>query len=380
MSDVIGADVVVIGGGIAGASVAFELARTHRVALIERETTLAYHATGRSAAMFLQTYGPPDVRRMTVAARAFLTDPPPSFERPLLTPRALLQIAPTGSERLVDDLYAETVALIPDLRIVDEHELRALCPYLQPGAFGRGLFEPSAQEIDVHALHQGFVRGLRERGGVILKDAGAATIESHGPAWTVTLGDGRRLRAGRVVNAAGAWADQIATSAGLGGIGLRPLRRTLFTIAAPHGLAVRDLPLVYDLAERFYIKPEGEGLLCSPADEAPVAAGDAKADTLQIARALDDIRETTTLRAKSVGHSWAGLRTFSPDGDLVIGEDPDAPGFFWLAGQGGYGMQTAPSAARIAAALVRGDDIPADLADLGLDADRLSPARFAAGR
>lgn len=375
MTDVTRADVLVVGGGIAGVSIADELAGDRDVVLLEAEPTLASHATGRSAAMFLQTYGPADVRAMTAASRAFLTEPPAGFG-PVLLPRPLLQLAPAGREALVAELYEQTRGTARDVSLLDGSAVEALVPYLAPGAFTRGLLEPSAQEIDVHALHQGYLHRLRSRGGRVFREAGLASARRHDRGWRVTTADGRVVDTESIVNAAGAWADQVAERAGLDGLGLQPRRRTLFTIDGPPDSDVRTLPLVYDLAERFYLKPEGAGLLCSPVDETPSEPVDARADTLQIARALDDVRAATTLPARSVGHAWAGLRTFAADGNLVIGSDPRARGFFWLAGQGGYGIQTAPAAARLGAALLRGQGMPADLAALDVDASRLAPARL----
>ena len=371
-------DVVVIGGGIAGASVAYELAAAASVLLVEMEDTLGHHATGRSAAMFLETYGGSDVRALTLASRAFLESAPAEFESQLLTPRPLLQFARTGSDDTIRHVFDDVQDVVADARLVDEVEARALCPILRDGIVELGLYEPSAMEMDVDALHQGFVRGFRNRGGVVRRGAGVRELVPHGGRWEARLSDGDSVQATTVVNAAGAWADRVAVAAGLEPIGLTPRLRTAFTTAAPEGVTLEHLPLLYDVDETFYVKPEGEQMLCSPADKTASEPVDARADTMEIARCLDEIREATTIPARAVRASWAGLRTFSPDDNLVVGHEPEADGFFWLAGQAGYGVQTSPALARFAAAAIVGDATPADVLQLGLRADRIAPARFRA--
>lgn len=369
-------DVVVIGGGMAGASAAHELSLDHSVLLVEMESTLGHHATGRSAAMYLETYGGPEVRALTLGSRPFLEDPPEGFDRPLMSSRPLLQVARPGRGEVIDALHEQVRHLVPAARVVDAVAAGLLCPILRPGAVAKGLLEPDAMELDVHAIHQGYLRGLRARGGTVVRSARVAHLERSGDTWVVHTAAGPAARGRIVVNAAGAWADEVAVAAGAAPVGLTARRRTVFTIGAGHVTGSDRLPLLYDVDESFYVKPEGRQLLCSPADRTPVTPGDAKADTVQIARALDEIRAFTTVDARSVLTSWAGLRTFAPDEQLVIGFDPVAPGLFWLAGQGGYGIQTAPATARLAATLVRGQAAPDDLVQLGLHAAAVSPARF----
>ncbi|MDV3223419.1 FAD-binding oxidoreductase [Intrasporangium sp.] len=369
-------DVVVVGGGMAGVSVAYELARDRTVLLLEMEPTLAYHSTGRSAAMYLETYGGPQIRALTLASRPFLEGPPAGFERALMTPRPLLQIARTGHAEVIDALYEQVRPLVASATTVDAVRAAQLCPILRPGSVAAGLFEPHAMELDVHALHQGYVRGLRTRGGTVMRGRRVERLHASGDTWEVHVADGVVARADIVVNAAGAWADRVAGAAGCAPVGLTPRRRTVFTIPGEDVPRARDLPLLYDAQESFYIKPEGEQFLCSPADRTPCEPGDVAPDTLEIARALDEIREVTTVAARSVRTSWAGLRTFAPDEEFVVGFDPTAHGLFWLAGQGGYGIQTAPATARLAANLIRGEEAPDDIARLGLDVALLSPLRF----
>jgi D-arginine dehydrogenase len=361
---------------MAGVSAAYELAPDHTVLLIEMESTLAYHATGRSAAMYLETYGGPQVRALTLASRPFLEDPPPGFESRLMTPRPLLQMARAGRGEIIDALYEQVRPFVPAARAVDAAEATQLCPILRPGAVAKGLFEPQAMELDVHALHQGYAKGLRARGGTVVRHSRVEHLERTDAGWDVHVADGVIAQGRIVLNAAGAWADDVAVAAGCRPVGLSPRRRTIFTIPDDRGSGDPLMPLLYDAEETFYLKPEGEQFLCSPADQTRCEPGDVKADTVEIARALDEIREVTTLAARTVRSSWAGLRTFAPDEEFVVGFDPTAPGFFWLAGQGGYGIQTAPATARLAASLVRGGALPDDVTRLGLDAALLSPARF----
>lgn len=370
-------DAIVVGGGMAGASVAYELAVDRRVVLLEAESAPGYHSTGRSAAMFLESYGGPDVRALTKASRVFFEAPPAGFAGPLMTPRAFLHVGRPGQGARVRALFDEISCPGDGLEMLDASRLQRVCPLLRDGAVVAGLYEPNAQALDVHALHQGYLRELRRRGGGIRCGAKVVAVRPGVRGWQVEAGDAP-LTAPLIVNAAGAWADLVAAAAGVAPVGLVPLRRTAFTIAAEESLPAQ-LPMLADLDEAFYIKPEGEVLLCSPSDRTPCPPGDAKPDQLEIARALDHIRAVTNLRARSVRASWAGLRTFSPDGNLVIGDDRDAPGFFWFAGQGGYGIQTAPAAARVAAALIRGERPPADVTAFGFDAKRVSPHRFSAG-
>jgi D-arginine dehydrogenase len=371
-----GFDVVVVGAGIAGASVAYELASSATVLLLDMEDTLGFHATGRSAAMFLETYGGADIRALTVASRDFLEHAPDEFESELLRPRSMLQFARAGRGAVLRRLFDDVAGIVTDTRLVDDADARALCPVLREGVVEIGLYEPSAMEMDVDALHQGFVRGFRGRGGSVRRGARVDELVRTERGWDVHLGDGSSVSAGTVVNAAGAWADRVASAAGARPLGLVPRRRTAFTTAAPEGVRIDDLPFLYDVDESFYVKPEGDQMLCSPADRTPSEPVDARADTLEIARSLDEIREVTTIPARSVRASWAGLRTFSPDENLVIGPDPRVEGFFWLAGQGGYGVQTAPALARYAAASILDEDTPADVVALGLRPDRISPRRF----
>ena len=369
------ADVIVIGGGIAGLSIAYELSAEARVLVVEMESTLAYHTTGRSAATFLETYGGSQVRALTTGSRTFFEDPPEAFEGPLVTPRPLLQFARTGRGHVIDRMHASVLPLVSDVELLDGAGCCEAFPLLRPEVAERGIYEPRAMALDVAALHQGYVRGARRNGTTIVRNASVTALDRRADLWTVTTADGRGHQAPLVVNAAGAWADVVAAAAALPAVGLRALRRTIFMVASPMGERSRSLPNCSEVDQAFYANPEGAQFLCSPADETDCPPSDAKPDELEIARAIDAINEATTLDVRSIGTSWAGLRTFAPDRNFVVGEDPEATGFFWFAGQGGYGIQTAPAAARFGAALVFGQPAPADLVARGLDVTRLAPRR-----
>jgi D-arginine dehydrogenase len=370
-------DVVVIGGGIAGVSVAYELTRDRDVALLEMEEGLAFHTTGRSAAVFLESYGGPLIRLLTTSSRAFLEDPPDGFDPPLMTPLPLLWIAAEPSADALRAMEAEVRRSVPSVRLVCADEAVEICPILRPEFLALGMLEPESRDLDVHALHQGYVRGLRKGGGEVFTSAGVCAMERTDTIWTITDRAGRTYRAPVVVNAAGAWCDVVAALAGARPIGIRPMLRTLFTIAAPTHLGdLRHLPLTADVDSTFYLKPEGPQFLCSPADEVPSDPCDARPDELNIARALDSIREATILEGRHVSSSWAGLRSFVADRVPVAGYDDDIEGLFWLAGQGGYGIQTAPALARVAAALIRGQRLPDDVAAKGLSSADLHRSRL----
>ncbi len=338
------ADVAVVGAGIAGVSVAGELAADHSVVVLEQENQPAYHTTGRSAAMFLQSYGSPPVRALTAAGR-------PVFDAvgTLLTPRPLLWVAPPAQMDELAALAAAQPALVP----VDP---AGLCPVLRPGWCAGALLEADALEIDVLGLHQHYLGAARRRGARLLLDATVRGGRHERGRWLLDTTAGP-VAATTVVNAAGAWADRVATGLGVPPIGLRPLRRTAAVARADR--VDRAWPLVADVGETFYFRPEGAGMLVSPADETPSEPCDARPADVDVALALERVNEATVLGLRSVVTAWAGLRTFAPDRNPVAGPDPAAPGLWWLAGQGGYGIQIAPALARLVAA---GGGVPDELA------------------
>jgi D-arginine dehydrogenase len=366
--DQIAVDVAVVGGGIAGVSVAGELARTAglRVAVLEQEGQLAYHTSGRSAAAFLESYGSREIIQLTRASRP-LFDAVAAGGTTLLTPRPVLWVAGAGNVKVLEQLLSAA----PVLRPVEEADVRTLCRAIRPGWVLAAAVEDGAQDLDVAGLLEHYRRLAATNGATILTRAPVHEGWQNGD-WLLRTGAGD-VRARVVVNAAGAWADDLARRCGVAPVGLTPLRRTV--AIASCGEAERTWPLVVDVAETFYFRPEGDGLLVSPADVTPSEPTDARATIEDVALALDRVNAATTLDLRHVRTSWAGLRTFAPDHNPVVGFDAGQPGFFWLAGQGGYGMQTAPAMAQLAAALIRGGDVPAPVA-MGVDPSRLSPARF----
>jgi D-arginine dehydrogenase len=364
-------DVVVVGGGIAGMSIGYELAADRRVLVVDMERTFAYHTTGRSAAMYMATDGTVAARGLTMASLGYLRSPWDGAD--LLKQLPILFVGRIGDGEAINDRYQSVRQSLPGAVLLDGSEAAAIQPLLRPERIELALLDPGTMEIDVHALHQGFVQGLRSRGG---QTAVNERVEAASPAvgaWTVKLTSGRTVAANVVVNAAGAWADQVAETFGAVPVGLRPLRRSAFMVAGPPGLGG---PMVEDVHEAFYFKPDAGRLLCSPGDETPQEPRDARPDQLEIARAIELINEATTLDVRHVESSWAGLRSFVGDRSPVVGFDPSVEGFFWLAGQGGYGIMTAPAMARAGAALLQGGPLPADLREHGVTEAAISPARL----
>jgi len=369
------ADVIVIGAGIAGASAACALAAARRVLLLERESQPGYHTTGRSAALFTETYGNAVMRALTRASKAFLGAPPPGFSpTPLLSPRGTLLVARAEQLPALRRAHEECSALVDNLAWWTAEEVCARLPCFAPDQVAGGLLEPDAMDIDVHALHQGFLRGLRGRDGVLVCNAGVHALARYGGHWRVQTSAGE-FAAPLLVNAAGAWADEIGRLAGARPIGLAPMRRTAITFDPPAGVSVERWPAVIDVDEQWYFKPDAGRILASPADETLSLPCDAQPDEYDVALLVDRLTRCTTLQVPRIRARWAGLRSFVADKTVVAGFDDEAPGFFWLAGQGGYGIQTAPAVARAAAVLIDGGPLPADIAGLGVDAGALSPRR-----
>ncbi len=371
-------DVLIVGAGIAGASVAAFLAPTRRVILLEAESQPGYHSTGRSAAMFMESYGTPTIRALTRASRAFFEAPPAGFAAaPLLTPRGAMYVGTPAQRDKLDALAAELAPDAPNLRRLTSAEAVERAPVLRPAQVGGALLDPDATDLDVNALHQGFLRQAKACGARIVTDARAVALSRDGDAWRVrTQAD--EWRAPVVVNAAGAWGDQVAALAGLAPIGLQPKRRAAFLFAPPGGMDTARWPCVcgVDEEEGWYFKPDAGVLLGSPANADPVEPHDVRPEELDIALGIARIEAMTTLAIRRPSHTWAGLRSFVPDGDLVAGFDPRAEGFFWCAAQGGYGIQTAPAMGALCAAWIRGEPTPAPIAAQGVDAAYLHVARL----
>ncbi|HLJ20542.1 MAG TPA: FAD-binding oxidoreductase [Stellaceae bacterium] len=372
-------DFLIIGGGIAGASAGYFLAQRGRVVVLEREDTLGYHSTGRSAALYTETYGNAAIRALTVCSGPFFRNPPPGFtEHPLLTPRGVVIAAPAESETKFRAALAEAQRYAPTVGAISPDEALRFCPALRPEWFRFAFHEPDAMDMDVHAIHQGFLRGLRARGGTVVTGAEVQAIARQGSDWKVTTSAGA-FTAPIMLNAAGAWADEIAKLVGVRPVGLVPKRRTAFVIDLPAGTDAAAWPIVCDVDETLYWKPEAGRLLVSPADETPMPPCDVQPEEMDIAEAAHRLETRTHLTVTRVVRKWAGLRSFVRDKTPVVGHAPEAPGFVWLAGQGGYGIQTSPSMGRVAAALATGSDLPADLVARGLAATDLLPDRLYTG-
>jgi D-arginine dehydrogenase len=370
------ADFLIIGGGIAGASVGFFLAPHGRTVLLERESQPGYHSTGRSAALFLESYGTPQVRALTRASRAFFDAPPAGFtETPLLSPRGCLFVAAPGQEQELQAHWDLLHAMTPLARRLTAAQALELVPVLRPERVIGAVLEPEASDMDVHAIHQGYLRGLRHAGGAVVCDAEATRIERAKDQWEVTTPAGA-WRAPVLLDAAGAWCDVVASLAGVPAIGLQPKRRSAFTFAPPAGLDPRHWPCLISADESWYVKQDAGMLLGSPANADPVPPQDVQPEELDIALAIDRIQQMTTLEIRRPARTWAGLRSFVADGDLAGGFDPAAPGFFWVAAQGGYGIQTSPAMGEACAALARGLPLPRRIAEFGLTEAMLSPARL----
>lgn len=371
-------DVAIVGAGIAGASLAWHLAPRVRVLLLEREAQPGSHSTGRSAAMFMESYGSPQGRALTRASRAFYEQPPAGFtDVPLLAPRGVLYVAWDGQQQALDRLESELRAAGTLAPRIDARTTLAQVPILRERGLLGAMTEAQAMDIDVHALLQGYLRGTQAGGAVLWRDAALDHAEREAGAWSLELADGRTLRARTVVNAAGAWADDVAARCGATPLGLQPRRRSAFTFAAPAGIDARHWPAVVDAGERWYFKPDAGQLLGSPANADPVPAHDVVAEELDIATGIAGIEAATTVSIRRPTRTWAGLRTFAPDDEMVIGWDAQREGFFWLAGQGGWGIQSAAGAAQLAAALVQRAPPPEQLRRFGVDPGASDPARLA---
>lgn len=368
-------DVAVIGGGIGGATAAAHVAPTKSLVLLEQENELAFHTTSRSAAVFLEHDGGFAFRRLNRAARDFFVHPHEELDAPLMTPLPVLNLAPPElrDEMVADAASAEGGNAV--VRFVEGTELNNWCPVLRPELELVGVLEESAGSIDVMGLHQLYVRRARAAGAEIRRSSKVTAITKLDTGWKLATASGE-ITAGTIVNAAGAWGDEVAELAGVEPIGLTPMRRTAFTTSI--SVDPTGWPLVYGGAveQHCYFKPEaGNQLLCSLADETPSAPLDARPEEIDIALAIDHINHLTTLGIRSVATSWAGLRTFSPDREPVFGFDDQAHGWFWMVGQGGWGIVSSPAAGQVCASAINGEGFPEAIAATGLTANHLRPRR-----
>jgi D-arginine dehydrogenase len=371
MSDANAIDAVVIGAGIAGTSMAYFMSNYARVLLLERESQPGVHSTGRSAALFSETYGSAQVRALTRASRSFLERPPHGFvEHALLSPRGALVIGTGEQSAQIESDYEAMREYTPQLQLLDGRRTRSLVPVLEPQFAQLGLYEPGAADIDVNALHQGFIRGLKQRGSRLECGVQIHSIERLRGEWLLDVSmrgaQPHTLRAPIVINAAGAWADEVAALAEVAPLGIEPRRRSAFLFEPPEAMDTAHWPFVTSVAEDFYFKPDAGLLLGSPANADPVEPHDVQAEGLDIAIGIDRIERATTMRIQRPIRPWAGLRSFVADGGLVGGFDTSVRGFFWLAALGGYGIQTCAAMGEACAHMALGRPIPAHLADAGL--------------
>lgn len=358
-------DILIVGGGIGGASLGAEVAAFRRTMIIEAEELCGYHSTGRSAAFFLESYGGPTVAQLSTASAGFLHDPPQEFaERTFLHRRGALHLSQADWPELPAEVF---------VRRVDRQELERMVPGINP-IWTKAVLEPSCADIDVAALHAAFLRQFRRRGGMIQTNARLTGARREQGAWRVTLSDGSELTAGILVNAAGAWADSVAEASGVARLGIAPKRRTMVQLRVSQS-GLRNLPLVNDSDGSFYFKGEGDqSIWLSPHDEIDTEPCDAAPEEIDIATAIDRFESVVNWPIERVERSWAGLRSFAPDRVPVYGFDPDVAGFFWCAGQGGFGIQTSPAAGKLSASVLLDEEPDASIAHI--DPRDFSPERF----
>jgi D-arginine dehydrogenase len=365
-------DIIVIGAGIAGMSAAAELAADASVTVLDMEAQPGYHASGRSAAYFAAAYGKKIIRDFTGCCESFLLEPPDGFtDVQLLRPRDCMFF---GREDQAEKLLAMQEDN-PRLQFLDADAVRKRVPVLSQDYLYGAMWERKGGDLDVDALLQGSLRLFRRRGGKYLSNHQAGSLERSGGVWTVTAGL-QQFQAPIIVNAAGAWVERIASMAGLESLGIEPLRRTALTIDPPAGTDIRNWPEMVDADEDFYFKPAAGQIMISPADETPSEPCDAQPEDLDVAMGVHRFEQATGLDIQRVNHSWAGLRTFAPDRVFVAGFDPRAEGFFWLSGQGGYGVQSSPAMARLARFLVTGTAPEGDFSTVLDYIDDVAPDRL----
>ncbi|NND93214.1 MAG: FAD-binding oxidoreductase [Granulosicoccus sp.] len=366
-------DYLIIGAGISGAAAAYELSTHGNVALVDAESRAGYHSTGRSAAMYTPNYGGELIRKICRLSHAFLDSPPADFcSQPILRHRGMMTVASPGQEQAMALKLAEGgseyVALDVDQTVV-------MAPFLRRQNVLGAIYEAAVASIDVDALHQGFLGGMRKRGGTLLLEHGVTGLHRRTDGWVAILEDGQ-IQAKVVINAAGAWADEIGRMAGAVSIGLVPKRRTAILVDPPEGVDLASVPAIDFMGINSYIIPNAGQLMVSPGDESPVEPQDIQTDDMEVAVLVDWLENQTSIEVRHLNHEWAGLRSFVSDGAPVVGFDPVADDFFWLAGQGGYGIMMSSSQARATVSLITERQLPGDFINSGIGEWEISPARI----
>lgn len=370
------ADFLIIGAGIGGTSCANWLSGKHSVILLEMEAQPGYHTTGRSVAVYTEAYGPRTIRALAKSGFEFFTNPPATFsDVPLSRPQGLLFVARDDQRASIEAALAAVQELSPDIQMIPPDEAVALIPVLDRDYLSAAFLDPSCLALDVNAIHQGYQRGVRQNGGEIVCNAEALSLERKAGKWQVTTPAGV-FAAPVVINAAGAWADVVAERIGARPIGLQPKRRTVIAFTPPNVAIDENWPVVMDTDEEFYFKVDAGAVLGSPADETPVPPQDIQPEEIDIAYTVDRLERATTMKVDKLIRTWAGLRSFVADGVPVVGYDRDVEGYFWCAGQGGYGIETSNGMGQVSAGLASGTGLPAHIKALGVTEADLAPQRL----
>jgi len=369
-------DFLVVGAGIGGASAAYGLAQHGSVIIVEKESQPGYHTTGRSAAFYAETYGNNDVSLLTSGSKSFFLSPPAGFcETPLITDRSALYIARRDQLTACDKMFRSKSSRLPSLVRLDTNQIQEIAPYIRINYPAGAVFDPECKDIDVNNLHQGFLRAARKFGAELATNQQVKSLQQQGRYW-ITITEDFSIRSKIVVNASGAWGDEIAQLAGIGPMGLVPKRRTIVIGSLRTGQVNDSSPLVLDIEDQFYFKPENGHILASPGDETPMPPCDVQPDEMDIAVAIDRVEKVSTLEIDRIINKWAGLRTFTKDQSPIIGMDPIHDGFFWAVGQGGFGIQTAPAISTLIHSLVIDNKVPDHLKELGVKANMFAPGRL----
>ncbi len=370
------ADFIIIGSGMAGMSAAYRLSKHGKVIVLEKESLLGYHTTGRSAAFFTENYGNKVIRSITKASRYFLENPPSCFKNNQLMTQygGSLFIANKNQSKYVDKELDYAKSLSANVFEIDKNEVQNMVPVVKENYIDRALYEPDSKVMDVDLIHQGFARGLKNNDGIILFNSEVINISKNNNIWSVKT-DNNEFIAPIIINAAGAWCDEVAILANTKPLNLSPKRRTVIIFEDTSNLNTSKWPVVIDIEDNFYFKAEAGKILASPADETDSPPCDSQPEEIDVAITIDRIENATNFKIEKIDHKWAGLRSFFPDRTPVVGEDPHIPGFYWLAGQGGYGIQTSPGISKIIECLITGKKWPEYLTNNLITPETLSPKR-----